>query len=109
MASLRQTFKTKDQVTSKELEKGLKFIIYDGICTQSMGVLTGGAFLVAFALDLGASNFYIGLLAAIPFLAQTIQIPAVFLVEKVRARRGVSIIFSGVSRMFWYPMVSQQD
>ena len=104
MSNLRQTFKTQDQVTSKELEKGLKFIIYDGICTQSMGALTGGAFLVAFALDLGASNFYIGLLAAIPFLAQTIQIPAVFLVEKVRARRGLSVIFSGISRMFWYPI-----
>ena len=104
MSNLRETFQTKDQVTSNELEKGLKFIIYDGICTQSMGALTGGAFLVAFALGLGASNFYIGLLAAIPFLAQTIQIPAVFLVEKVRARRGLSIIFSGVSRMFWYPI-----
>jgi MFS family permease len=104
MSSLRKTFKAQDQVTSKELEKGLKFIVYDGICTQSMGALTGGAFLVAFALGLGASNFYIGLLAAIPFFAQTIQIPAVFLVEKVRARRGLSVIFSGVSRMFWYPI-----
>jgi len=104
MSSLRETFKAKDNVTSKELEKGLKFIIYDGICTQSMGALTGGAFLVAFALGLGASNLYIGLLAAIPFLAQTIQIPAVFLVEKVRARRGLSVIFSCFSRIFLYPI-----
>jgi len=66
-ANLRETFKTKDQVTSNELEQGLKFIIYDGICTQSMCVLTGGVFLVAFALDLGASNFYIGLLARYTF------------------------------------------
>jgi MFS family permease len=104
MSNLRETFKSKDQISSKDLEKGLKHIVYDGICTQSMGALTGGAFLVAFALGLGASNFYIGLLAAIPFFAQTIQIPAVFLVEKVRARRGLSVIFSGVSRMFWYPI-----
>jgi len=49
----------------------------------------------------GASNFHIGLLAAIPFLAQFFQFPAVYLVERVRARRGIVIAFSGASRLFW--------
>ena len=51
-----------------------------------MVTLTGGVFLVAFALKLEASNTIIGLLAAIPPLAQLIQIPAIYLVEKYRVR-----------------------
>jgi len=40
-----------------------------------MGILTGGAFLVAFAVKLGASNLVIGLLAAIGPLSQLLQLP----------------------------------
>ena len=98
---IRSLFKPSDTVSPQELDKGLKAVILDGMCTQAMGVLTGGAFLVAFALALGASNFHIGLLAAIPFLAQFLQLPAFYLVEKVRARRGIVIAFSGASRLFW--------
>ena len=98
---IRSLFQPSDTVSPQQLEKGLKAVILDGMCTQAMGVLTGGAFLVAFAIALGASNFHIGLLAAIPFLAQLLQLPAVYLVERVRARRGIVIAFSGASRLFW--------
>ena len=101
ISKLRSLFQPSESITPEELDRGLRSVIYDGMCTQAMGVLTGGAFLVAFALHLGASNFHIGLLAGIPFLAQFLQIPAVYLVEKVRYRRGIAIIFSGASRLFW--------
>ncbi|HUU62516.1 MAG TPA: MFS transporter [Dehalococcoidia bacterium] len=98
---IRSIFQPSDKVSPQDLEKGLKAVILDGMCTQAMGVLTGGAFLVAFAIALGASNFHIGLLAAIPFLTQFLQLPAVYLVERVRARRGISVAFSGASRLLW--------
>ncbi len=101
ISKFRSLFQPSETVTTEELDRGLRSVIYDGMCTQAMGVLTGGAFLVAFALHLGASNFHIGLLAGIPFLAQFLQIPAVYLVEKVRYRRGIAIVFSGASRLFW--------
>jgi hypothetical protein len=66
-----------------------------------MGVLTGGAFLIAFAIKLGASNFVIGLLAAIGPLSQLLQLPSIFLVEKVRNRRLITIIAAGLSRLCW--------
>ena len=50
-----------------------------------MLTITGGVFLVTFALKMVASNLVIGLLAAIPPLAQLIQIPSVYLVEKYRS------------------------
>ncbi|MDT8301667.1 MAG: MFS transporter, partial [Sedimentisphaerales bacterium] len=73
----------------------------DGIASQSMGILTGGAFLVAFAVKLGASNFVIGLLAAIGPLAQLLQLPSIFLVEKIRNRRAIVVVTAALSRLCW--------
>jgi len=56
----------KDTLTEGEIQSGLRAVIKDGMASTSMVTLTGGAFLVAFALKLGASNLVIGLLAAIP-------------------------------------------
>lgn len=47
-------FPVKDTLTGKELESGLKTAIRDGLASQAMGVLTGGIFLTAFALKMGA-------------------------------------------------------
>jgi MFS family permease len=54
-----------------------------------METLAVGAILTAFAIELGASNFLIGLLAAIPHLSQLAQLPAMFTVDRVKSRRAV--------------------
>ncbi|MFZ3169032.1 MAG: MFS transporter [Candidatus Methanoperedens sp.] len=94
-------FPVKDSLTEDELKSGLKNVIMDGLTTQAIATLTGGVFLVAFALKLGASNLTIGILAAIPPLGQLIQIPAIYIVEKYRARRDICIVSTAVSRSFW--------
>ena len=94
-------FPVKDSLTEDELKSGLKNVIMDGLTTQAIATLTGGVFLVAFALKLGASNLTIGILAAIPPLAQLIQIPAIYIVEKYRARRDICIVSTAVGRSFW--------
>ena len=91
----------KDTLTEGEIQSGLRAVIKDGMASTSMVTLTGGAFLVAFALKLGASNLVIGLLAAIPPLAQLIQIPSVYLVERIRNRRLISMAASMGGRTFW--------
>jgi MFS family permease len=94
-------FVSKDTLTEEEVESGLRAIIKDGLTSQAMVTFTGGAFLVAFALKLGASNLVIGLLAAIPPLMQLLQIPSIFLVEKIRNRRAISVYASAMSRTMW--------
>jgi len=94
-------FEVKDSLTQEEVESGLRQVIKDGLTSQAMITLTGGAFLVAFALELGASNFVIGLLAAIPPLAQLIQLPSILLVQKLRNRRGIVVVSAFLSRIFW--------
>ncbi|MFZ2146721.1 MAG: MFS transporter [Sedimentisphaerales bacterium] len=94
-------FKTEETLTDEQVQSGLSYVIKDGIASQSMGILTGGAFLVAFALKLGASNLVIGLLAAIGPLSQLLQLPSIFLVEKIRNRRAIVVITAGLSRLCW--------
>ncbi len=94
-------FAVKDTLTEEEIQKGLRSVIRDGLTTQTMVTLTGGVFLVAFALKLGASNLMIGLLAAIPPLAQLVQIPAIYLIEKYRVRRAICVTATASSRIFW--------
>jgi MFS family permease len=65
-----------------------------------MGTLTTGVFLVGFAVELGASNSAIGLLASIPFFVQLLQLPAVVVVERIRARRAICVWTSGIGRSF---------
>jgi len=90
----------KDTLTEEEIQSGLSNVLKDGITTQAMVTLTGGVFLVSFALKMGASNVFIGLLAAIPFLAQLMHIPSVYLVEKYRMRRLITVSASLCGKIF---------
>jgi MFS family permease len=63
------------------------------------GALYGGVILVGFALELGATPWHIGLLSAVPFLAQVAQLPTIALIERVRQRRKIAVFAVSVSRM----------
>lgn len=78
----------------------MKRVIEEGIASQIKEALTTGVFLVGIALQLGASNKIIGILGAIPFLANLFQIPALFLIEKYRDRRKIVSIACFISRGF---------
>ena len=93
--------KPQDTLSEQEINAGLSNVIKDGIASQAMGILTGGAFLIAFAVKLGASNLTIGLLAAIGPLSQLLQLPSIFLVEKIRNRRAIAVVAATLSRLCW--------
>ncbi|MHC4433833.1 MAG: MFS transporter, partial [Planctomycetota bacterium] len=93
--------KPDEELTADQVDSGLRYVIKDGVASQAMGILTGGAFLVAFAVKLGASNVVIGLLAAIGPLSQLLQLPAILLVEKVRNRRMITVVAAALSRLCW--------
>ncbi|MFC1780741.1 MFS transporter [Planctomycetota bacterium] len=94
-------FQTEETLSEHQIQDALRNVIRDGAASQAMGILTGGAFLVAFAVKLGASNLVIGLLAAIGPLAQLLQLPSIFIVEKIRNRRLITVIMASLSRICW--------
>ncbi len=91
----------KEHLDEGDVQQGLRTLLYDGMCSQVMGVFTGGAFLVAFALLLGASNTVIGLIAAVGPLTQVLQIPAIFLVNRTGLRKALVVAAAFSSRLFW--------
>lgn len=101
MSLLSPLFSPSDGLSEAERDQSLRAIVRDGMASQAMASLTGSAFLVAFALQLGASNALIGLLAAIPHLAQLAQVPGVLLVDRLQNRKLVSFGASLLSRFAW--------
>ncbi len=66
------------------------------------GFVSAG-FLSAFALLIGASNLHIGILTAIPFVSQALQIVAVVVIERVRMRKAVVIVSYLIAYSSWVP------
>jgi MFS family permease len=90
--------KPKEKLTEQEINKGLKYVIGDGLATEAMNALTAGAFMVALALLMGASNFQIGVIAALPTFTNIFQLLAIWLVRKYNNRRAVSVFCSLLAR-----------
>ena len=80
---------TTTTLANERLTRSLPWIVRNGIGIQLMETLAVGAILTAFAIQLGASNFIIGLLAAIPHLSQLAQLAAMYVVDRVPSRRKV--------------------
>ena len=89
----------KQQLTNAEVKKGLRMVIGDGIAAEAMTTLTGGAFLIAMALLLGATNFQIGLLAALPTITNLFLLISIWLVRRYKNRRAIAFIGSLLARI----------
>jgi len=85
-------------VSDEARERGLRGIVLEAAFANTAGAVTSGVILIAFALHLGAPNTVIGLLAALPFLTQLLQAPAVILVERLRARKMIAVVASIIGR-----------
>ncbi len=85
-------------------QRGLKALTFQAIAASSADGLMSGGFLAAFALLLGASNFHIGILTALPFMMQTIQIAAVIAVERLRMRKLIAVPSYFTVYLSWVPI-----
>lgn len=97
-----ERFNPQETIAPEQVERGLRFVLYDGVTAQTMATLTGGAFLVAYALQLGASPLAIGLIGALQPLTQILQIPAIYLVERVGYRKLFVLTALTLSRLFCF-------
>lgn len=92
------TFRPSEHLTEEQVQKGLKLVVKDGLTSEAMATLTGGAFLVAMALSMGATNFQVGLLAALPTIGNIFQMVAIWLVQRLNNRRLITVLSVFVSR-----------
>jgi MFS family permease len=90
-------------ISNEEVKSGLKWLTMEGAVSMGFNSITTSGILAAFALALGANNLQIGILAAIPFLMQPLQIPAIFLVEKLQRRKAIAVISWFFAQLLWFP------
>jgi MFS family permease len=83
----------------------LRYIAVEGGAATVFVTLTGGAFLTGMALMLGANDFQIGLLVALPFLMQVAQLVSPFLVDKFGGRKKLVIKSSLFARQLWWLLI----
>src|SRR5688572_19546487 len=87
------------EITPEQLARGKRAMVQDAAWATLVGALYGGVILVGFALELGATPFVIGLLAAIPLLAQLAQLPAIVAIERLRERRRIAVMVVWAARL----------
>ena len=73
----------------------------EGAFSQVQIILTGGIFLTALALSLGAQPWHMGFLAAVPHLTQIFQLIGAYLVEATGRRKLIAVLGTGISRLLW--------
>ncbi len=92
----------ESSLTTAEVRRGLKVSLVEGMAAQVYITLTAGPFLTGFALLLGAGNTTLGLVAALPFLIQPLQLGAAWLIERSGARKPWAVGGS-LGRLLWLP------
>lgn len=85
-------------VTPEQVERSKRALVQDGAWASVVGALTSGVLLIGFALQLGASDQIIGILAAIPFITQLAQLPAIRLIEVIRRRKLITLAATTLGR-----------
>ena len=66
--------------------------------------LGSGGFMAAYALALGANNLQVGVLAALPFVTQVLQVPAILALERLRRRKAIGVPALYASQLMWIPI-----
>jgi MFS family permease len=87
------------------IRRWLALASVEGAFANVFVILTGGVFLTGLALFSGANDVTIGLLAAIPFLAQVAQLLSAFLIDRTGYRKPITIWASVVARQIWWILV----
>lgn len=93
-------------ISDEEVAGGLRWLTREGVVSMGFGSITTSGFLAAFALILGANNLQIGILAALPFLGQLLQLPTIAIVEKLRRRKAIALTAWLLAQLLWLPIAA---
>ncbi len=97
-------FRPVPELDDEERRRGLGNMTRQAISAAGADGLASGGFLASFALILGASNFHIGIMTAIPFVMQPLQLIAVLAVERLRLRKAVAVTAYFFAYATWIPI-----
>ncbi len=83
------------------LRHSLNNVFYGGVAQSAMDTFATGTLITAYALLLGAGNFEIGILGAVPFIGNLIHIMVSWLLEKGYSVKRMSVLSAFIARPFY--------
>jgi MFS family permease len=86
-------------LTGNQVKKGLQLVMADGMTSEAMVVFTSGTFLTAMAVNMGATNFQLGLFAALPTFTTVFQLFSIWMVRRFNNRRVITALFNFLARL----------
>ncbi len=89
------------KLSKPAIRTSLKASTLDGVFSTIFGCVTSGVLLTNFLLELGATSVEIGLLCAIPMLANFLQPIGAYFADKMGSRRRYNLWIFGLSRLLW--------
>ena len=94
-------FRPRAALSDEERAGGLRATTWQAVSASAADGFASGGFLVAFALAMGANNTQIGIMTALPFLMQPLQVLALVLVERMRLRKAFAVVGYFVAYAAW--------
>lgn len=91
--------KPVQNLSENQLSSGLKLVVADGLSAEAMVVFTSGTFLTAMAIHMGATNFQLGVLAALPTFTTIFQILSIWMVQKFKNRKAITAFCNFMARI----------
>jgi MFS family permease len=92
---------TQPPLAPSAIQRALRLSVVEGLLSNIHITVTAGAFLTGFALLLGAGDFELGLIAALPFVGQLFQFVGAYLEERLGERRRLVALTAAISRSLW--------
>lgn len=89
------------KLTPATIRRGLRLSTVEGALSNIHISVTSGAFITGFALLLGARDFELGVMGALPFIGQLFQFVGAYLEERLGKRKPLVLYTSLTSRALW--------
>ena len=97
-------FRPRAALTDEERVGGLRAMTWQAVSASAADGFASGGFLAAFALAMGANNTQIGIMTALPFLVQPLQVLALVVVERTGMRKAVAVGAYFIAYAAWVPV-----
>ena len=91
-------------LTPAAREDALRLSIFEGALASVFISITANGLVTGLALYLGAGPFVLGVMGALPFITQVMQLMGAYLEEKTGNRRMLSVWSESLSRFVWVPI-----
>lgn len=93
-----------EKISKAEIRTSLRASTLDGLFATIFSNITGGVIISNFLVELEATAFQIGMLAAIPMLANLLQPLGAYWSDRTTSRQIYGLWVYGISRLLWLPL-----